>query len=402
MKKLPFLFCLIQSAVCALLPLVSCATGQGGLSLRAVRDIQADEYFNAPSDFLIYYDPSSESEKQSAFAALSEVKSYVKDVERALSAERDGDVANFNQAKAGEKISLSQTAYHAFTAAQELYTETDGAFNPAVRLSVDLWGFSPRFFSEDYRPTAVYDREDFKSNPPDEKYVTAFRSLSNFGKIELSEENGDYYAVKPDDTVTVDGISYSMQIDLGSFGKGYAADGARDILVSYGIEYGYVSLGGSSISLLKYPKENTGSGIPYDWRVQITYPEKERAASGEWFAYTGAKDCGISTSGDYERYYEQNGVRYCHIIDTATGAPVQTEICSAFAICPSAASADAYTTALMAMGEEKATSFLRQLSKKNIPAALTLRTATGYRTLTNGDGFQLNSAYAGTFSLERI
>jgi thiamine biosynthesis lipoprotein len=102
-----------------------------------------------------------------------------------------------------------------------------------------------------------------------------------------------------------------MEIDFGGIGKEYAADRAATILQEHGLRHGLVNLGGDVRAL----------GAQEDaspWRVGIRHPRQEHAA----IAGIELADGALATSGDYERYFEIDGQRYCHILDATTGLPV--------------------------------------------------------------------------------
>jgi thiamine biosynthesis lipoprotein ApbE len=102
-----------------------------------------------------------------------------------------------------------------------------------------------------------------------------------------------------------------MEIDFGGFGKEYAADRAMAVLHATGQRHGYVNLGGD-IRVLG-PRAD-GSA----WRFGIQHPRQPEATIASVELAEGA----LATSGDYERYFEQGGRRYCHILDPHTGQPV--------------------------------------------------------------------------------
>jgi thiamine biosynthesis lipoprotein len=102
-----------------------------------------------------------------------------------------------------------------------------------------------------------------------------------------------------------------MEIDFGGIGKEYAADRAATICAEAGIAHGLVNLGGDVRAI--GPRAD---GTP--WRVGIRDPRRAGAAIAAVPLSSGA----VATSGDYERYFEQDGRRYCHIIDPTTGMPV--------------------------------------------------------------------------------
>lgn len=290
-------------------------------------------------------------------AAWGQITALAAEIEADVSVEgAESSVVRFNEAAAGEKVEIGKVAYELLSIAQTVYDQTDGAYNPALGNLVDLWGFTPRFKETDYTPTTSYDRE-FYSTLPDTRYVTAFLQLTDFSAVELTEENGSYYALKPNVSVTLDGVTYTMRLDLGGISKGYCVDGAEQIIRAAGYGYGYFNLGGSSMAVLKDPRTDGA------WEVGVIHPR----ASGTTFMNVVCGDSFISTSGDYMQYYEIGGVRYCHIIDPYTGYPVNASpsgdgngIVSATVIGLSATEGDAVTTALLAMGKTRAISYIRE------------------------------------------
>ena len=128
------------------------------------------------------------------------------------------------------------------------------------------------------------------------------------------------------------------EFDLGAIAKGYGADRAREILYETKIKDATVSLGGTI--LLYGNKEKT---------VAIASPEGEGYAG-----FVKAKNVVISTSGGYERYFEENGERYSHIINPETGYPAKSGILSATVISESGTESDSFSTAVFVMGEDKA------------------------------------------------
>ena len=103
-----------------------------------------------------------------------------------------------------------------------------------------------------------------------------------------------------------------MEIDLGGFGKEYAADRAAQVLKQQGVAHGYVNLAGDMRFLGPKP-----SGDP--WMIGIQDPRDRTGV----VATRSMLHSGLATSGDYERYFEVEGVRYCHVLNPFTGMPVQ-------------------------------------------------------------------------------
>ncbi len=137
-----------------------------------------------------------------------------------------------------------------------------------------------------------------------------------------------------------------MEIDLGGLGKEYAADRAATLLTDAGVLSGYVNLGGD-IRVIG-PQAD---GQP--WRMGIAHPRVEGAIIAGVDLGGGA----LATSGDYERFVEANGRRYCHILDPHTGWPVGYWR-SVSVVAPACLAAGALTTVAMLM-QERAVEFLR-------------------------------------------
>ena len=322
-----------------------------------IRSLQADEYFNAPSELLYYYDSGESGAKERAQSTLKQINDSIACIEYNLSAEKEGgDIYRFNHASAGEEVVVSKETYEVFLNARSIWEKTEGAYNPAVRLLVDLWGFSPRF-NDGAEVVTQYDRES-ASTPPEQKYIDLFKTLTNFGDIEATETDGVYTLKKPSNTAANDGVTYSMQLDFGGYGKGYAAKRSAEMITGAGFNLGYVSFGSSSLHLLSRPQ--TGKGDKSEWQLKLTYPSSTGANSGDWYVSLYAENSGVATSGDYERFYEKDGIIYSHIIDASTGKPIGNGICTATIIGKDAAAADALTTAILVMGKDRAIEFINR------------------------------------------
>ena len=137
-----------------------------------------------------------------------------------------------------------------------------------------------------------------------------------------------------------------MEIDFGGFGKEYAADRAATVLAGAGVQHGLVNLGGDIRVIGARP-----DGSP--WQMGIRHPRDERAT----IASIAVSDAGLATSGDYERFFELDGQRYCHILNPRTGWPVSYWQ-SVSVIAPVCTAAGALSTIAMLL-EADAIDFLR-------------------------------------------
>ena len=129
-----------------------------------------------------------------------------------------------------------------------------------------------------------------------------------------------------------------MELDFGGFGKEYAADRAAAVLMSHGVNSGYVNLAGDIRVLGPHP-----SGRP--WQMGLQHPR----APDTVMAQVAMTEGGLATSGDYERYFDFNGQRFCHLIDPQSGWPVQ-HWQSISVVAPLCIAAGSLSTCAMLMG----------------------------------------------------
>ena len=276
--------------------------------------------------------------------AFDEIEKEFEKIDKTFSLNENSEIKKLNQQ--GYLLGASDEVVYLLQKAKEIYALTNGAFNPATYLLTDLWQLSSRFSenSTDHS-TKPYDREVYSL--PDQKYINAFKQLLNFEDIVIDCNN----VYMPSNKVTVDGVEYGMQIDLGGIVKGYAAQRAKEIATSFGITNGYISLGGSSIVFLQNNDSQDGN-----YAVGILDPDN---ATG-YYAKTKVQNVSMSTSGDYQpgKYFELDGKKYCHIIAGKTGAPVDTGIRTVSILCNDPVLADALTTAVMVKGFDDAKTFV--------------------------------------------
>lgn len=255
---------------------------------------------------------------ENAQNAVNESISYINILEADISRTREtSDIYALNHAE-GKRTELSEQAADILQSALDLAAKTDGFFDPTIAPLSDLWGIGT----------------DHAAVPAQEE-IDAVLPLV------------DYTAVSLEGTTV--SMPAAAEIDLGGIGKGYAADHVVEILKENGVEKAIVALGGNVYALGE--KE---SGIP--WTVGITDPDD----AANYFATLSIADASVVTSGDYERFFESDGKRYCHIFDPTTGYSAETDIRSVTVVSQDSASADAYSTALFVMGYDAARSFCQE------------------------------------------
>ncbi len=204
-----------------------------------------------------------------------------------------------------------------------VFNKSDGAFDPTVGPLVNAWGFG---FSDRMKV--------------DQHVVDSLLPLVDFNNVRL--ENDAVYKSDP-----------RIQLDFNAIAQGYAVDLIAQLFDDKGIKNFLIDIGGEVLS--KGRKTNGEY-----WKVGIEKP-KDNAGYGEGLqAIVQLEDRALATSGNYRKFYEENGVRYSHTIDPATGYPVKHTLLSASVLAGDCATADAWATVFMVMGLEKAKSFLAE------------------------------------------
>ena len=238
------------------------------------------------------------------------------DLESELSA-TDGKVAELN--KSGKCDGATAYINSLLSQSETYYKETNGAFSPYLGALVELWGIG----SKNYVPT--------------EKEISEALSVS---KAENVESNGKDFV----------GLRDGVRLNFGAVAKGYATDIIKEILTEEEIPGAIVSIGGNV-----YVHGTKPSGELFS--VALRDPEGEQ---NDWVLSLPLTNKFVISSGDYERYFEKDGVRYHHIFSPETGYPAESDLKTVCVVSEDGAMADAYSTALFVMGKEKALSFWRE------------------------------------------
>ena len=302
------------------------------------------DIMTSDAEIAVTYEEGPQSAERYA-EFVSKVTEVLTAVNNSLSVSIEGSsVKAFNSAPAGATVEVDEIAFEVLGIAKRAYEFTGGYYNPAVYYSAELYGF--------ITPNGVFKQPE---TLPDRPSVGPFKELSShFGEIELSENEGKYYAEKPSAVAEIGGVQYPLKLDLGGVGKGYATDLISALMDEYGFSYGYFDFGSSSMVCKSHHKNGS-------YNFELRNPRADYF--GQTFFSTKISNVCLASSSDDVRYYMKDGVRYCHIIDPFTGSPVQSGIISATVIGGSAAEDDAYSTAIMAMGREKAIEFLNKLDR---------------------------------------
>lgn len=233
------------------------------------------------------------------------------------------ELSAVNRAAGERAVSVSGELFSVVQAALRVSALTDGAFDCTVGPLVSLWGIAT----------------DHARVPSDAERESA-RSLVGWRDCVLSAEDSSVFLAKK-----------GMALDLGGIAKGYAADVLADILRARKVRRAVINLGGTI-----YVVGTKADGTP--WRVGVKNPDDPQGGPAL------ALDLGevaVVTSGDYERFFEQDGIRYHHILDPKTGFPARTDLRSVTVVHQSALLADALTTAFFVLGMDKSRELAQRL-----------------------------------------
>lgn len=246
-------------------------------------------------------------------ALLEEAAGEIRRLEGLLSVTDPG--SEIYQANHGGAVSLSEPVRELLEKALELCRETGGALDVTVYPAVRAWGFT----TGEYRV-------------PEEAELSALVERVGYGRVAL---DGDRLA-----------LPEGVELDLGSVGKGWTGDRLTALFREAGVSSAIMELGGNVQALGTKP-----DGSP--WRVAVQAP------GGGYAGVLEIVDKAVVTSGGYQRYFEQDGETYIHIIDPATGRPARTGLASVTIVADSGLQGDGLSTALFVMGREKAEAFWR-------------------------------------------
>ena len=223
-------------------------------------------------------------EEAQARPAASAVLREFDRLHRTYHAWRPSELNDLNSAlEEGKTLTVSDEMAGLLRDAQRLSALGDGLFDPGIGKLIRLWGFH----ADDYKPAL-----------PDPEQLAAWRSHPT-GIADLTLDGN-----------RVGSRSRQMAIDLGGYLKGYALERAVAILREHGVTNALVNIGGNVMAL------GSKNGTP--WSIGIQHPRQPGP-----FATLQLRDGeAIGTSGDYQRYFELDGKRYCHLLDPRSGEPV--------------------------------------------------------------------------------
>lgn len=265
-----------------------------------------------------------------AMDTVISIKAYGTNTEKALDAavqeiyrleklfsvtEKDSEIYKLNSLKS---ITASDEVVNLFTLSQEISAKTDGAFDISVYPLVSLYGFT----KGEYRV-------------PEQSELEAALGCVGYEHILIQGDKIE--------------IPSGAGVDLGAIAKGYCGDRVAAVLEQNDVSSAVISIGGN-VRLLGQKPDADG------YSIAIRDPNDTQ----EYIGSVTVSDCSVVTSGSYQRYFEENGRIYHHIIDPKTGLCADSGLSSVTVICKDGATADALSTAFFVMGQEQAEQYCRQ------------------------------------------
>lgn len=330
------LFCVVFALMFVLLPLCSCEKPQKAYT---------DEMFAL--DTIIRFTLYDEDEKLCK-DTVDKCKEEITRLENLLSISKyTSDVYKLNNS-GEEAVLLSEETASLISQACDISKSCDGAFDISVKPLMTLWGF---------------DTKEYKV--PSDSDIEKILPLVSYENIKV---NGDIVSKQED-----------MSVDLGGIAKGYVADKVSEIISDSGVDSALVNLGGMIATV------GTSSSSDKDyWRVGVEHPKENEAY---FFTFDMNEAC-VSTTGAYQRYFEEDSVIYHHIIDPYTGKPVESDFSSVTVVGDKGVRCDALSTAFYVMGLEKTTQYINESFEDELKNYTVIILSNDMKTLYLSENFK--------------
>ncbi|MEM9421384.1 MAG: FAD:protein FMN transferase [Pseudomonadota bacterium] len=225
------------------------------------------------------------------------------------------EISRFNAAKHTNPVPISRDLALVLSATFEVHEQSSGHFDVTLGPLIELWGFGVR------QPDSPV--------PADAEISKALEYVGLRELVELGEEGTSLRKVHPE-----------VSINLAPLAKGYGIDAVAQTLTKLGFTNYMVEIGGDLVVSGLNPEGQ-------QWHIGIERPEAIVRTVEQVVVLS---DAGMATSGDYRNYFEDDDIRYSHILDVKTGRPVTHKTASVTVVAENAMMADAWATALLAMG----------------------------------------------------
>lgn len=256
---------------------------------------------------------------------LSKVFDRLRQIENRMSINiANSDISKINENAGIKSVKVHDDVYFVLDKAKYYAKISNGAFDPTIGPLVELWGIGT----------------EHEQIPKKEEIDNKVQKV-DYNKLQLLDDNKVFLEEK------------EMVLDLGGIAKGYAADEAIRILIENGVKSAIIDLGGNIFVLgSKTNKEG--------WRIGVQNPFKSRSLDN-YVGIVQGKDMSVVTSGNYERYFEEDGVRYHHILSSKTGYPARNNVMGISVLSNNSIDGDALSTAFYVMGIEEGLKLVEEL-----------------------------------------
>lgn len=235
----------------------------------------------------------------------------------------DSEIMALNNATNEGAYKVSSELYMMLETSVYYGQVSGGGFDISLGPIIDLWGIG----TEEERLPEAFE-------------IDALLPLVGYDKILLLEDNMVY-------------MDEGMKLDLGGIAKGYAADQLVNIAENSGVTSGFINLGGNVVVIGK--KEDD---TPYNIGVQNPFEGRNA-----YIGFVSVSDKTVVTSGDYERYFDYEGVRYHHLFDAKTGYPSQSDVIGVSIVADSSMDADALSTAVFILGKDAGLKLIEEMEQ---------------------------------------
>lgn len=249
----------------------------------------------------------------------------------------DSEINAFNSFLSDDWFTVSQELFEVVETAQNISRETNGYFDITIQPLIEAWGFGTESVLK----------------IPSSEVLSEIQENVGFKYLKLKESPTSFQKSKK-----------LLKIDVSAIAKGYAVDKVSELLLSEGFQNHLVEIGGEL-------KANGLNANGKRWKVLIKNPKK----NSKEIKSLRLSNKAVATSGDYLNYYIKDKNRYSHILDPLTGSPTNQTIASITIVHDSTMIADAYTTAIMAMGEKQGKRFVQE---NKLEAVMIIRNTEGF------------------------
>lgn len=292
------------------------------------------------------YDKPDEKIMDKVFSRISEIETKM-----TINNAETSEIIALNNASGKNEVVLSPDTFSVVEKGKEYSERSNGNFDITIGPVVKQWNIGTEY-------AAVPDKDE----------LAEAVKLVDYTKLTLNKEK---YTAK----LEVSG----MKVDLGAIAKGYAADEAARVLKENGVKHAIINLGGNVLTIGGNP-----NGSP--WRIAIQDPFNPR---GDFIGVVTVKDKTVVTSGTYERFFEENGKKYHHILNSFTGYPVDNSLYSVSIITDKSIDGDGLSTTTLLLGLDEGLKLIEGL--ENVEAIFITSDKKVYKTSGIKDIFTITN-----------